>query len=253
MRKRPGVGAIQKRKVEQERFQDKGTELQDATFDQMTQQMEVFRTNLEKFAAKHRNEIKRDPNFRKQFQEMCASIGVDPLASSKGFWSELLGVGDFYYELSVQVIEVCMATSHLNGGLITLKELRQRLVKARGKAQHHQEISNDDILRAISKLKVLGSGFSVIPLKGSKDTSDLLIRSVPGELSADHTAVIKAAESQAFTSVMALKSSLDWDEVRCQQILNELVRDGVAWVDKQPSRTTYWFPSFFSPLTNKED
>jgi len=54
-------------------------------------------------------------------------------------------------------------------------------------------------------LKVLGSGFSVIPLKGSKDTSDLLIRSVPGELSADHTAVIKAAESQAFISVMALK------------------------------------------------
>ena len=52
---------------------------------------------------------------------------------------------------------------------------------------------------------MLGSGFSVIPLKGSKDTSDLLIRSVPGELSADHTAVIKAAESQAFTSVMALK------------------------------------------------
>ena len=34
---------------------------------------------------------------------MCASIGVDPLASSKGFWSEMLGVGDFYYELGVQV------------------------------------------------------------------------------------------------------------------------------------------------------
>lgn len=29
--------------------------------------------------------------------------GVDPLASNKGFWAQLLGVGDFYYELSVQV------------------------------------------------------------------------------------------------------------------------------------------------------
>ncbi len=37
------------------------------------------------------------------FQEMCTTIGVDPLASSKGFWSEMLGVGDFYYELAVQV------------------------------------------------------------------------------------------------------------------------------------------------------
>ncbi len=34
---------------------------------------------------------------------MCASVGVDPLASNKGFWTELLGFGDFYYELGVQI------------------------------------------------------------------------------------------------------------------------------------------------------
>ena len=32
-------------------------------------------------------------------KEMCASIGVDPLASNKGFWSNMLDIGDFYYEL----------------------------------------------------------------------------------------------------------------------------------------------------------
>jgi ESCRT-II complex subunit VPS22 len=32
---------------------------------------------------------------------MCAKVGVDPLASNKGFWAELLGIGDFYYELGV--------------------------------------------------------------------------------------------------------------------------------------------------------
>ena len=63
---------------------------------------------------------------------MCASIGVDPLASSKGFWSEMLGFGDFYYELGVQIIEVCMATSHKTGGLMELGELRERLVRSRG-------------------------------------------------------------------------------------------------------------------------
>ncbi|CBI26612.3 unnamed protein product, partial [Vitis vinifera] len=30
---------------------------------------------------------------------MCAKVGVDPLALNKGFWVELLGIGDFYYEL----------------------------------------------------------------------------------------------------------------------------------------------------------
>jgi len=29
-------------------------------------------------------------------------VGVDPLASNKGAWAQLLGFGDFYYELGVQ-------------------------------------------------------------------------------------------------------------------------------------------------------
>jgi len=42
---------------------------------------------------------------------------VDFFLASKGFWSKMLGVGDFYYELGVQIVEVCMATSHRNGGM----------------------------------------------------------------------------------------------------------------------------------------
>lgn len=29
----------------------------------------------------------------------------------------MLGVGDFYYELGVQIIEVCLALKHRNGGV----------------------------------------------------------------------------------------------------------------------------------------
>lgn len=46
----------------------------------MAKQMETFKVNLEEFATKHKDQIKKDPEFRVQFQEMCASIGVDPLA-----------------------------------------------------------------------------------------------------------------------------------------------------------------------------
>jgi hypothetical protein len=64
--------------------------------------------NLENFAQKYKKDINRNPEFRKQFQVMCNSIGVDPLASNKGFWAQLLGFGDFYYELAVQIIEICI-------------------------------------------------------------------------------------------------------------------------------------------------
>merc|ERR1719495_1993892 len=115
--------------------------------------MEMFQHNLEEFASKHRDDIKKDPEFRLQFQEMCASIGVDPLASSKGFWAEMLGVGDFYYELGVQIVEVCMATSHKTGGLMELEELKRKLIKSRRGFRHSQrgesqsDISQDDVMR----------------------------------------------------------------------------------------------------------
>ncbi|MEQ2173216.1 ESCRT-II subunit protein snf8 [Goodea atripinnis] len=89
---------------------------------QMSKQLETFKSNLEEFASKHKQEIRKNSQFRVQFQEMCAAIGVDPLASGKGFWSEMLGVGDFYYELGVQIIEVCLALKHRNGGLSFLFE-----------------------------------------------------------------------------------------------------------------------------------
>lgn len=80
------------------------------------------------------------------FNEMCQKIGVDPLASKRGFWSQLLGVGDFYYELGVQIVEVCLRTRSSNGGLIDIDELKQRLVKMRGpKAQEISKFATEGL------------------------------------------------------------------------------------------------------------
>jgi ESCRT-II complex subunit VPS22 len=73
---------------------------------------------------------------------MCTAIGVDPLASSSGasgkdgggsFWAQLLGnsVNDFYFELAVRVVEVCGATREENGGLIGVKEVKDRIMSTR--------------------------------------------------------------------------------------------------------------------------
>ena len=46
----------------------------------MSKQLESFKTFLEKFAANHQADIKKNPEFRQHFQKLCARIGVDPLA-----------------------------------------------------------------------------------------------------------------------------------------------------------------------------
>lgn len=91
--------------------------------------MEKFKVHLEEFAKKHRQDIQKDPQFRAQFQKMCSTIGVDPIASNKGFWAELLGIGDFYYELGLNIIDICVQTRYQNGGLMDLSDLRAHLLK----------------------------------------------------------------------------------------------------------------------------
>ncbi|KAH9509585.1 ESCRT-II subunit protein snf8 [Bulinus truncatus] len=203
----------------------------------MGQQMEMFKNNLEDFAAKHRDDIRKDPEFRLQFQEMCASIGVDPLASSKGFWAEMLGVGDFYYELAIQIVEVCLATSKRNGGLITIEDLQRKVESSRGR--NSQQISIDDLLRSIKKLKILGNGFCV-----HKVGSSFLVQSIPGELTLDHTVVLQQAQEQGHVTLSSIIKNLAWEEERAKRAMDFLVKEGLSWVDDQSgNERSYWFPS----------
>ena len=164
----------------------------------MEAQLRIFQSKLTEFAHKYRKEINSNPQFRQQFHEMCTVIGVDPLQSTKGFWTELLGFGSFYYELSVQLVELCYVTRPSNGGLISLADATAALTQKRSKAHQSsshkgttdQKISQDDVERAVQVLKQLGNGFSIIKLGARK-----MIRSVPTELDRDQEAVLNLAQS----------------------------------------------------------
>ncbi|XP_017845938.1 vacuolar-sorting protein SNF8 [Drosophila busckii] len=243
MRRRVGLGAIQQQKLAAEKYRDKGADIQESQLEQMTKQMEVFRVKLEEFAMKHKDDIRKNAQFRKQFQEMCAAIGVDPLATGKGFWS-VLGMGDFYYELSVQVVEVCLAANHKTGGLMELDELRRRLIAARGQSAVHQEITKEDILMAAKKLSIFGNGFVVHKLGKGK----YMVQSIPGELSMEETNILNAASNteQGCVTKDQLINDLSWTDYRAQQALDKVLGEGLCWIDSQPGNdTSYWFPSLF--------
>uniref|UniRef100_A0A915HQE9 Vacuolar-sorting protein SNF8 n=1 Tax=Romanomermis culicivorax TaxID=13658 RepID=A0A915HQE9_ROMCU len=239
-----GIGAIQRKKETEAKFKELGSEIASEQLNQLSIEMESFRTRLEDFAHKYSNDIRKNPQFRRQFQEMCASIGVDPLASSKGFWAEKLGIGDFYYQLGIQIIEVCLSTNHINGGVMTLEELKVRLTKSRNR-RTKDEITNDDILRAIGKLKIFGNGFQSIPVSGGR----YIIQSIPGELNMDYTRVLELAEVDSFITEDKLRQRLNWDTNRIQRVVTQLVGDGLCWIDHQSKPPSYWFPGLFAKNT----
>jgi len=227
-----GVGAINKKKLEQAKLTQKGNEIADLQIQQVSSQLEQFQKSLEEFATKYKSEIKRNPEFRARFQEMCSKIGVDPLASSKGFWAQLLGVGDFYYEMGVQIVEVCLATRQYNGGIITMEALIVNLAKSSGR----KDVQSDDVVRAITKLAVLGDGFQVV-----KVGKQQMIQSVPGELSLDHTTALEAASGNG--GCLRLEQ-LGWSELRINCAVDNLMEQGMVWVDEVD--TSYWVPALFN-------
>lgn len=97
----------------------------------------------------------------------------------------------------------------------------------------------DDILRAVGTLKPLGSSFSVIKV-GSKP----YIRSVPKELNTDQSAVLEAVQVLGYISVSMLMANLHWTRARAGTALDDLLGEGMLWIDKQADEWEYWSPGF---------
>lgn len=62
-----------------------------------------------------------------------------------------------------------------------------RLLNTRGR--YGQDITIEDVQTAIKKLKVLGTGFTLLG-SGKKQ----MVQSVPGELNLDHTSLLELAQ-----------------------------------------------------------
>eukprot|EP01023_Acetabularia_acetabulum_P015118 TRINITY_DN17334_c0_g1_i1.p1 TRINITY_DN17334_c0_g1~~TRINITY_DN17334_c0_g1_i1.p1 ORF type:complete len:215 (-),score=38.17 TRINITY_DN17334_c0_g1_i1:1-645(-) len=208
MRRRPGIQGIQKTNQQKEQYKAKGEELSKDKMDNMREQYSKFKSSLEKFTQDYKQEIRSNPQFRAQFHTMCANIGVDPLSSNKGMWAQLLGFGDFYYELGVQIVEACLVTREINGGLMDLQNLRKYVLKRRG--SQADPVSDDDIVRSIKKLGVLGGGFDIV-----KVGNRTFVRSVPGELNLDKNKIIELAQERGYVSVVGIEKSTGWESDQC--------------------------------------
>ena len=183
---------------------------------------------------------------------MCTAIGVDPLASSnnsgggagagESVWAQLLGrtVNDFYFELAVRVVEVCGRTRGENGGLIGVEEVKELV--SRGRMEGASAISEDDVRRAVETLRPLGGSYAIVKV-GRKE----YIRSVPRELSGDQESVVEAAQVLGYVSVGMLRDNLGWEPARARTVIDDLVAEGMLWVDAQTGgEKEYWSPSFMA-------
>jgi ESCRT-II complex subunit VPS22 len=243
-----GLAALQRQQESLRSFDALSSQLSNAQVDNLHAQLDQFRTALTHFATHHRADIRSDPRFRRAFQQMCASIGVDPLAGPRrgGWWEEALGLGDWQSELGVQIVDVCVSTRDRNGGLIKLSELVRLISRLRG--LEGGAITEEDVVRSIQALKPLGAGYQVLEF-GAAEGSRKMVRSVPKELDEDQMVVIAvAAEQNGRVDEVLLVEEKAWTAERAKAVLqNMLLRDGTCWLDEQDGPNgmgrAYWVPA----------
>lgn len=266
MRRGPGIVALDRNALSNDHYSSLSQRFNEAKMKELKRQIEHFSHSLRKFAVAHKQDIRKDPEFRHAFQRMCASLWVDPLAghpktSTSGgalgkvanLWSDLTGMGDWQYELGVQIVDYCISTRAQNGGIISMQDLIQGVVRVRqGCSQSTVDgdslVTPEDIEHSIHALKPLGCGYDIFSINGMK-----MIRTVPQGLSDDTLFVLgylsltgtacKDVYGIPYVTPQALVehanshySDTTWTLPRTIKVLEDMVmNDGTLWVDLEPN------------------
>jgi ESCRT-II complex subunit VPS22 len=137
MRKSYGLAALSNRQQASSTYSTHGSQLRQSQAAALQTQLSLFRQTLHQFSQSSSKEILSNPDFRREFNAMCQSLGIDPLLGSSGrhkggsLWGELLGkeVNDFWFQVAVRVVEVCRRSRAVDGGLRSVESVRRELVE----------------------------------------------------------------------------------------------------------------------------
>ncbi|KAI9636709.1 putative negative regulation of transcription by glucose-related protein [Dioszegia hungarica] len=251
MRKGAGISALSRHSQTASSYSTLSSSITASQLSTLESSLSSFKDHLLVFAREHRQDIRKDPAFRHQFQKMCAAIGVDPLAGGggpggggggkgKGWWTEVLGLGEWQYELAVQVVDVCVSTKEGNGGMIAMPDLISRVERLRtgGRADTGgAEVTEEDILRSLDLLKPLAAGYTTHSIAGTT-----FVRSVPKELDTDQSLLlVLASDAGGRLTERGVMQTTGWSNVRARTVLEDCVmREGLGWVDEQGDERCVW-------------
>lgn len=261
-RRTAGISSLQRHLDTAENWNSLGTSLAEQQTASLSAQLATFQQALSRFSSQHRQQILSSPSFRTHFSQLCKELGVDPLGGgAKGLWDKM-GVGDWYYALGVQVVDVCLAKRERGGGLVALDEVLHgvRRLRNAGRAADSgaasaggtaaalngttstAEVTESDIQRAIEALEPLGCGYEILTV-GLGPGAKKVVRCSPGGLDRDSLVVVAAASLTGRGAITrdelfeerrkAEGPQGGWAVDRVERALEKaLMDDGTVWLDE---------------------
>lgn len=226
-----------------EKFQHLGSALTQAQQDQLLTQLQVFQAALLSFKSEHSTEIVQNEQLRKVFADICVSFGIDPLVVASSISGEQNNKVERSNQLCLKMIELCNLTRPVNGGLILLKDLAQLINSDTWVSTDlHLKFTEEDVLDSLKHLNVMGDELQLVNIGNRK-----YIKSIPQDLDVDQSAILETADILGYVNVSILRDNFGWKKSRCQHAIDDLISNGILWVDIQKNhQPKYWITSWIN-------
>ena len=224
-------------------YQQLGQRLNQQHSEQLSTQLQVFRSALINFVNDYSNEIKSNGEFRSKFNQISQLIGMDPLDLLIYANSKTKSNGsNFVTGLSVKIVEICQETRDLNGGLLSLRELQSILTD--NSSDLKIDISTKHIEQAITILNSMGKNYELIKINNE---SWLKFSSIEN-LSNDQLKIYELCGFMGgYVTMGLIRDNYGWDKYRIKSVIDEMIMNGILWVDEQgEDEWQYWEPSWIS-------
>ncbi|EOR01791.1 Vacuolar protein sorting-associated protein 22-like protein 1 [Wallemia ichthyophaga EXF-994] len=244
-RNNKGIGSLhQQHHQNNDAYRSLGNSINAQQLQSIHHQISTFKQYLTDFSKNHRKDIESNVQFRNRFTEMCSTIDVDPLNISRGsLFSNLTGFSDFYLSLAVQLVDMCVSTATLTGGLVRVEDILNALSLKR-----KTQITLSDLQKSIKVLAPLHDNrhqYEIIPVN-----QILYMRSQPKELNNDMLSLLSLAHSNhGWIDQSLVQNAQSWTVERVRNSLRQAVMDdGILWIDNQAPQSRYYFPSLFQDI-----
>lgn len=233
-----GLASFDDASQQKHKYESLGQQLLKQRRDALETQLESFQSALITFKQQYDKELSSNPQIRTQFNQICRSFGVDPLVASSSIHGSKMEEEEKYNQLALKIIEICKITKKLNGGIILVHDV-MTLINTDTSFMNDLKvtITEKDVMKTLDRLQSLGNELQLLVI-GNKN----YVKSIAEDLNPDQNVILSTTDVIGYVTVKILRDNFQWTVIRCRSNLDDLVSNGMLWLDTQAEdgEKKYW-------------
>ncbi|MHA1311974.1 MAG: EAP30/Vps36 family vacuolar-sorting protein [Candidatus Helarchaeota archaeon] len=206
----------------------------------MLNSVKELRKQIEEFENKYGDLIVENPEYQEKLKKIRLEIGMSEIPSEKfkvkpNMIEKITGKGQFYNQLSVQILNMAKKKILETGGIMTLAEVVLMINEGRP----NDVVSALDVIKAINILE----NADIIPGIKKLDSGIKIVEFIPVELTPDQSIILNLASKKGYITLEEILMNTNWTQDRIERVLQTLIDNNIAKVDlSYATGKRYYFP-----------